>query len=65
VNSNNACSKKNWSSGLVLDFVSINAWRSIIGFQMFCKTGSVEWKSGSGGSSIRISETVERIREIK
>jgi hypothetical protein len=32
---------------------------------MFCKTGSVEWKSGSGGSSIRISETVERIREIK
>jgi hypothetical protein len=32
---------------------------------MFCKTGSVEWKSGSGGPSIRISETVERIREIK
>jgi hypothetical protein len=61
VNSNNACSKKNWSSGLVLDFVSVNAWRSIIGFQMFCKTGSVEWKSGSGDQQYEFQKPLKEL----
>jgi hypothetical protein len=54
-----------WSDDVVLAFVSVNVWRSFIICQIFRETGSVERSNGSGRSSIRISETVERIWKIK
>jgi hypothetical protein len=59
----NACSKNVRSSGLVLAFVLGNVWRSFVSCQIFLETGSVRQKGGSG-ASIRILETVERVREI-
>jgi hypothetical protein len=45
-------------------FVSLNVWRNFQNCQIFRETESVERKSGNGRASTRISETVERVREI-
>jgi hypothetical protein len=51
------CVQKNvWSSGLVLAFVSVTVWRNF-SCQIFCETGGER-------PSIRITETVKRVREI-
>jgi hypothetical protein len=52
----NVCSKNVWSSGLVLAFVSVTVWRNF-SCQIFCETGGER-------PSIRITETVKRVREI-
>jgi hypothetical protein len=48
--------KKMWSSGLVLAFVSVTVWRNF-SCQIFSETGGER-------PSIRITETVKRVREI-